>query len=330
LTQEEIQFHGHAIEARLCAESPEHKFLPASGKLIAWDPPRGTDVRVDHGVAPGVSVSPYYDSMFAKILARGATREEARRKLVAALKETVSLGIPTNREFLIECLSHPIFIDGKADTSFIEQEFSERKPRKPDACMVSLAAALISERTPYGVHPMLHNWRSSGNATRFVLIGYGEKRIAAEVSSRARSAYAIKWKNEFHEIRISAKDGAHLRFLFTGIEQSAQFAWGGGVLHLSVDGHTGAFEDVQIIGNSATVGGGDAALAPMAGRISSVRVKPGEEVAKGQCLLVLEAMKMEHEVAAPRNGTVAAVLVEPGEQVATRKRLVELIPLAAE
>ncbi len=329
LTQQEIRFHGHAIEARLCAENPGHNFLPASGKLIAWDPPRGTGVRVDHGVSPGTSVSPYYDSMFAKILAHGATREEARRKLVAALKETVSLGIPTNREFLIECLSHPIFIDGKADTSFVEQEFSERKPRKPDAGMVSLAAALISERTQYEVDPMLHNWRSSGNATRFVLIGYGEERIAAEVSSRARSAYAIKWENECHEIKINAEDGGHLHFLFAGIEQSAQFAWEDGVLHLSVDGRTDTFEDVQIISNSATIGGGDAALAPMAGRISSVRVKPGEEVGKGQCLLVLEAMKMEHEVAAPRNGTVAAVLVKAGEQVATRKRLVELMPLSA-
>jgi geranyl-CoA carboxylase alpha subunit len=327
LKQEGIAFHGHAIEARLCAEDPARDFLPASGKLLAWEPPSGAGIRVDHGLAPGVSVSPFYDSMLAKIIAHGATREETRRRLVAALQDTIALGIPTNRDILVDCLSQPNFIAGEADTGFIEKHFPARQPPKPDLRMVALAAALMAERTSYDEIPMLRNWRSSGISSTFVLVGSGEERIAAEVFVRGPRTFEVKCGNESHAIEIRGADGARLRFLTAGVEQTAQFAWGDGVLHLSAFGRTAAFEDVQITGTSAAIGGGDTALAPMAGRISAVRVKPGDEVGKGECLIVLEAMKMEHEVVAPRHGTIAAVLVKAGEQVTTRARLVELAPL---
>jgi len=160
-----------------------------------------------------------------------------------------------------------------------------------------------------------------------VLIGHGDTRIAAEVFSHGGRAYDVKFANESHDVEIRDSDSARLRFLFAGVEQTAHFAWGDGILHLGVGGRTAAFEDVQITGSAAALAGGDAALAPMAGRISAIRVKPGDEVGKGDCLLVLEAMKMEHEVAAPRQGIIAAVLVKAGEQVSPRARLVELAPL---
>jgi geranyl-CoA carboxylase alpha subunit len=327
LKQEGITFHGHAIEARLCAEDPARDFLPASGQLLAWEPPVGSGIRVDHGLAPGVAVSPFYDSMLAKIVAHGATREEARRRLVAALADTVTLGIPTNRDFLVDSLSQPAFIAGEADTGFIEKYFSALKSPKTDMRMVVLAAALMAERTSYDEIPMLRHWRSSGISSTFVLVGCGEERIAAEVFVRGPRTYEVKCSNESHVIEIRGEEGVRLRFLSAGVEQTAQFTWGDGVLHLSAFGRTAAFEDVQITGTSAAIGGGDTALAPMAGRISAIRVKPGDEVGKGECLIVLEAMKMEHEVAAPRHGTIAAVLVKAGEQVTTRARLVELAPL---
>ncbi len=327
LAQEAIAFHGHAIEARLCAEDPGRDFLPVSGKLLVWEPPSGAGIRVDHGLAPGVTVSPYYDSMLAKIVAYGATREEARRRLVAALTDTVALGIPINRDFLVDCLSQPAFVAGEANTGFIEKHFSTLNPPKPDLRMVALAAALMAEHTQYDEIPMLRNWRSTGISSTFVLVGCGEERIAVEVFVRDSRAYEVKCANDSHRIEIRGEEGARLRFLFAGVEQAAQFAWGDGVLHLSAFGRTAAFEDIQITGTSAAIGGGDAALAPMAGRISAIRVKPGDEVGKGECLLVLEAMKMEHEVAAPRQGIIAAVLVKAGEQVTPRARLVELAPL---
>jgi geranyl-CoA carboxylase alpha subunit len=327
LKQEAIAFHGHAIEARIYAEDPSRDFLPVSGKLLVWEPPSGAGIRVDHGLAPGVTVSPYYDSMLAKIVAHGATREEARRRLVAALTDTVALGIPINRDFLVDCLSQPVFVAGEANTGFIEKHFSTLNPPKPDLRMVALAAALMAERTQYDEIPMLRNWRSTGVSTTFVLVGCGEERIAMEVFARKDRTYDVKCANENNTIEIRGEVGARLRYLSGDVEQTAQFAWGDGVLHLSAFGRTATFEDIQITGTSAAIGGGDAALAPMAGRISAIRVKPGDEVGKGECLLVLEAMKMEHEVAAPRQGIIAAVLVKAGEQVTTRARLVELTPL---
>ena len=327
LNQDAIAFHGHAIEARLCAEDPGRDFLPAAGKLLAWEPPFGVGLRVDHALAPGISISSYYDSMLAKIIAYGATREEARRRLVAALKDTIALGISTNRDFLIDCLSQPVFVSGEANTDFIEKYFAALNPPKPNIRIVALAAALMAERTQYDGIPMLHNWRSAGISSTFVLVGCGEERIAAEVLVRERRAYEVKCANESRAIEIRAEEGARLRFLSDGVEQTAQYAWDEGVLHIAVDGRTAIFEDIQITGTSATVRGGDAALAPMAGRISAVCVKPGDEVGKGECLIVLEAMKMEHEVTSPRGGTISTVLVKTGEQVTTRARLVELAPL---
>jgi geranyl-CoA carboxylase alpha subunit len=272
-------------------------------------------------------VSPYYDSMLAKVVAHGSTREEARRKLVAALADTVALGLSTNRDFLIDCLAHPAFVAGEADTGFVEKHVSTQRPSKPDLRLVALAAVLMAERAPYDGLAILRNWRSSGISSTFVLVGCGEERIAAEVFARGSRVYDVKSANESHAIEIRGGDGARLRFLAAGVEQSAHFAWDEGVLHLFAFGRTATFEDVQITGAAAAIGGGDTALAPMAGRISAIRVKPGDEVGKGECLVVLEAMKMEHEVAAPRQGVIAAVLVKAGEQVTPRARLVELAPL---
>ena len=122
-TQSDISLSGHAIEARLYAEDPYTDFLPQSGLLADWRPAKGEGVRIDHGVAPGENISPFYDSMLAKVIAHGGTREEARRRLIVALEDTVVLGLNTNRAFLVAALRHPAFIAGEATTAFIERHF---------------------------------------------------------------------------------------------------------------------------------------------------------------------------------------------------------------
>ena len=120
-----------------------------------------------------------------------------------------------------------------------------------------------------------------------------------------------------------------MRFLADGLAETARFAWDGGMLHLGLGAAAATFEDVMLTASAAgAAAGAGAALAPMTGTIAAVRVKAGDAVRKGQCLVILEAMKMEHEIVAPHDGTVAAVLVAPGEQVTTRKLLVELAPVA--
>ena len=145
LDQHEVRFSGHAIEARLYAEDPHKNFLPQTGTLIDWRPASGTGVRIDHGLAPGQSVSPFYDPMLAKVIAHGATREEARRRLLVALEDTVALGLTTNRSFLIAMLRHPAFAAGEATTAFIDRHFSAGSDamRRPQADLRTLALAAV-------------------------------------------------------------------------------------------------------------------------------------------------------------------------------------------
>ena len=149
LEQHQVRFHGHAIEARLYAEDPCENFLPQSGTLIDWRPALGPGVRVDHGLAPGCAVSPFYDPMLAKVIAHGATREEARRRLIVALEDTVAFGPTTNCGFLVLLLKHPAFVAGQATTTFIDRYFAPESDAmqrsKPDIRRLALAAVLLFE-----------------------------------------------------------------------------------------------------------------------------------------------------------------------------------------
>jgi geranyl-CoA carboxylase alpha subunit len=324
LRQEEVALTGHAIEARLYAEDARD-FLPQAGTLLAWEAPQGAGVRSDHGVAAGLAISPYYDPLLAKIIAHGATREEARRRLVAALENTLALGIETNRRFLVACLSHPAFIAGDTSTAFIERHLpAAARTAAPGPRLTALAAALIAGQ---GEAP----WRSSGPAAVPLLLQNGERRLALSVTgSGGGGACRVEGEGVVVEVEIVAIDSACVRFVADGLLETARFVRDAGTLHLSLGAESAAFSDVLLTASAAAAAGGaGAALAPMTGTIAAVRVRPGDAVRKGQCLVILEAMKMEHEILAPQDGTVTAVLVAPGEQVAMRKLLVELAPAAA-
>jgi len=321
LRQEDLVITGHAIEARLYAEDSDGDFLPQTGQLIAWEAASGAGVRVDHGVAPGVAISPYYDPMIAKVIAHGASREEARRRLVGALDRTVALGVPTNRQFLVDCLSHPAFIAGGISTSFIEKHVppSARRRREPDHRMAMLAAALIYARSAVPWHG-----RSSLSSPLLVQCGALRWRLAARRAGERR--YEVAGEGARGVIEIIAGDGAQLSFLADGLQDRAQIAWDGDVLHLRLGDVTAAFTDATFAATADRSAAETQALAPMTGTIAAINVRPGDAVRKGQCLAILEAMKLEHEILAPRDGEVAAVLVAPGEQVMARKLLVELVP----
>jgi geranyl-CoA carboxylase alpha subunit len=328
LRQQDVAFTGHAIEARLYAEDAERDFLPQAGTLLAWEPAAGAGLRVDHGIASGIAVSPYYDPLIAKLIAHGATRDEARRRLVAALEDTAALGLATNRRFLIEVLTHPAFAAGDTRTDFIDRHFpvAQRARPGPEPRLTALAAALIAGRSPDGGAPA-SAWRSSGPAALPLLLESGGARTAIEITSTGEQRYRIAWRGETHDVELLTLADTRVRFLADGLAETASFAWEGGMLHLALGAAEARFEDVTLsargAGRSAGTG---AALAPMTGTIAAVRVRPGDTVRRGQCLVILEAMKMEHEIVAPRDGTVANVLVAAGDQVVMRKLLVELAP----
>jgi len=336
LDQHEVRFDGHAIEARLYAEDPHRAFLPQAGTVVDWRPAAGLGVRVDHGLVPGQAVSPYYDPMLAKVIAHGANRDEARRRLIAALEDTVILGLDTNRGFLLSLLRHPGFVAGEATTAFIETHFaasSDAMRRKtPDARMLALAAVLLLEDAhPPGPAP----WSSTGTAAWPLRLTVGDGHHAADVVAIGPGRYAVTLAPAAVapatvapatvEVAILDRGRGSVRFSAQGLEQTARFAFRDGALHLDLGGVTATFRETAREAVAAARRDGSARLvAPMNGAIVAVLARAGDRVAKGQRIVVLEAMKMQHEIAAERDGTVAQIAVKPGDQVATRQLLAVL------
>ena len=299
--------------------------MPQSGTLVDWRPGSGEGVRVDHGLQPGAVVSPFYDPMLAKVVAHGATREEARRRLILALKGTIAFGLDTNRNFLVEVLRHPSFVAGEATTAFIERYFpagsdAMRRP-SPDPRMVALAAILLFESRKSGAE----SWSSTGTASWPLQLAVENARQEAIVTVVAKDRYSIALGKNLVEVSIEDRQAGVVRFTAEEIQQTAHFALHDGILHLDLNGAVAAVRETTHEGGAAERREGSARLlAPMNGAIISVQAKPGDRVTRGQRIVVLEAMKMQHELAAERDGVVDKVLVKPGDQVATRQLLVEL------
>jgi geranyl-CoA carboxylase alpha subunit len=332
LEQHEIAFGGHAIEARLYAEDPYKGFLPQSGTQIDWRPASAAGVRIDHGLVPGQRITPYYDAMLAKVIAHGATREEARRRLIAALADTVALGLVTNRSFLIATLRHPAFAAGEATTAFIARHFhagsdAMRRP-KPDTRMLALAAVLLFEARErettdaVGAPP---NWSSTGTAVWPLRLTLGDAHHSASITARGTNGYMVALGKDTIEVSIEERGAGAVRFTAMGVQQTAQFALDEDVLHLDLDGLTVTVRETTHEASASTRRDGSSrVLAPMNGAIIAVFAKPGDRVSRGQRVVVLEAMKMQHEISAERDGAIEKVLVKPGDQVATRQLLIEL------
>jgi geranyl-CoA carboxylase alpha subunit len=297
LMQDQVAFSGHAIEVRLYAEDAYAGFLPQTGRIDVWRPANGPGVRIDHGMKEGLAISPFYDPMIAKVIAHGATREEARTRLVRALCETVVLGPTTNRHFLIRLLEHPEFAAGKATTAFLgRHEFPA--PVVSDAHWL-LAAALL--------------WRQS----------------AAQYPASLRG-----WRNSNPEpapIRLAA-DGSEQLLHVTGNEkvEAVPFCVDGDDIVVDLDAHTVRFTDRTYAPPAAAAAGSDGKLrAPMDGRIVAIKVAAGDSVTKGQTLIVLEAMKIQHQLKAALDAKVESVAVKEGQQVSNRAVLVTMSDAAA-
>ncbi len=180
--QGDVALRGHAIEARLYAEDPAADFLPSIGTLAAWRPAKGEGVRVDAGVEAGSAVTPFYDSMLAKIIAFGETREEARLRLVRALEGAFVAGVATNRDFVLEALRRPAFVEGRATTAFVgDAPFARAAPSRN---AIALAALLIVSR---GAPPSpTAGWRAA--PLRLEVDGDGPPRFRAAPRTRKRSS----------------------------------------------------------------------------------------------------------------------------------------------
>ena len=317
LTQEQVPLNGHAIEARLYAEDPDNQFLPSTGTLHLWQPPQEAGVRVDHGLATGLAVSPFYDPLLAKIIAWGETREEARRRLWRALGKTAVLGLTTNRRFLRQTAVHPTFVNGQATTRFIEENWQPAANSAPSPQLAALAGLLFYQRQPPANG--LWNWQSQPFRCCF-----GERMVV--VTAVSANDYQIQINNDTFYLRSLSQTANSLRFEQEGLHDSLAYAFTeGGELWVQWGEETAVFRDSlqQPPTRSDTTGSGNI-LAPMPGSIRRLAVAAGETVAAGQTLLILEAMKMEHAIPAPFAGTVSQVWVQEGEQMRARQLMVVL------
>ena len=320
LNQDEIRFDGHAIEVRLYAEDPYAGFLPQTGVVAAWRP--SAEVRVDGGIAQGQVISPFYDAMVAKVIAYGRGREEARRRLIRGLVGTTLLGVPNNRGFLLDVLRHDNFRDGAATTAFIPTHFSDPQRPQPDATARALAAVLLYR---HGAREQI-GWRPASPMAVAIDLRSGNMQYPCRVMAVA-DGYRVELGDEVVELTLSSILDAWIRFESGGILQGAAFAFDGDDLHLDLAGVShGFFEFTPALASPRGRDGNGRLTAPMAGRIVAVCARVGDDVVKGQILVILEAMKMEHEIKAPGDGMLGSVLVATGDQVEPEQILAMVIP----
>jgi 3-methylcrotonyl-CoA carboxylase alpha subunit len=297
-TQDELSITGHAFEARLYAEDPSKGFLPATGPLdhlLLSD-----NVRIDTGVEQGDAISPYYDPMIAKLIAHGENRDAARLTLMAALDESIVGPLRTNKGFLFECLDDADFAAGNVDTGMIERKGEELLPAaEPTQQAADTAAALFREEAPEWQDNWHHAEMTGG------LFGF---RL-----NRAPNKAIALWADGTELVGDSSK-----RPVLNGA-----FA-GEGEVMVTERGHTRSFTLRPPRPTAGAAAGDGAILAPMPGKIIAVEVSEGQQVTKGQKLLTLEAMKMEHSLTAPFDGVVAELKVSAGGQVQVEALLVRI------
>ncbi|MCX7234480.1 MAG: ATP-grasp domain-containing protein, partial [Burkholderiales bacterium] len=338
LSQEAINARrsGWAMEVRLCTEDPANDFLPQTGRLLAWQPPQGRGMRVDHGLQQGDTVPVFYDSMQAKLIAAGETREEARRKLLQMLDQTLLLGLPSNRDYLRQIIAHPVFAQGDFSTSFVTEHLSPESfaaSQVPTPLHSALAALLLYRgqalalQTDAALDAELLEWQSSAPSQVPMLLQCGERSLRVSVSALGDGHYRAEVEGQALDIQILEMQFPTARFMHAGLAAKASYMVAGSSVYLSYGGQTLSYADTTLapVAKAAALGDGRM-LAPMDGKVLRVLVTAGETVTKGQALAVLEAMKIEFVISSNADSLVTAVSCQTGQQVRARQLLISLAP----
>ncbi|MEM7764141.1 MAG: biotin carboxylase N-terminal domain-containing protein [Pseudomonadota bacterium] len=322
--QSQVSMSGHAMEARLYAEDPNRDFMPAVGDALLWQV--SGSARTDAGIETGSTISPFYDPMVAKIIVHGESRDTARRKLIAALRETTLLGVQNNRDFLIHALADETFARGAATTAFIEEQM--QAPPHDNAATFELEqlaglAWYLHERArcaaAVGVRGLL-GWRSDGALrSRFSVL---QDNVARHLDIVSVGPDALDVDGQLFEIvsqdthRIVCQSNGQVIAFHYVLDEHRILVATGDRTGTIIRPRTGVTAD-------QAQGAGDV-VAPMHGRIIDLTVTAGDVVTQGQTLAVIEAMKMQHDILAGAAGTVAAVHCEADQQVDSGSVLIEI------
>jgi geranyl-CoA carboxylase alpha subunit len=328
LRQEQVHLNGHAMEVRLYAEDPAHDFLPQTGRITAWEPALQSGVRIDHGLVEGQTISPFYDPMLGKIIGHGATREEARRKLLRAVEDSVLLGMQSNQRLLASLLEHPQFISGEFSTGFIPTHFAEHPclhAHVPSAEELAIAAALFYQASAQVHHAPLAGWRNNASVPLHYRIGLEDQDWPVELNAVPGEPYRIQVATVPFELKIIQCDGRWASLDINGVRRRHAYRLEAGQLWLFTrPGSVRLMDRTQALVSSQACVSSGTLKAPMDGAIVDVLVTEGSPVSKGQLLVVLEAMKMEHPLKSGIDGVLKRLQVRVGDQVKNRQILLEV------
>lgn len=337
-TQDEISLTGWAIEVRLCTEDAANDFLPQTGPVLHWQESDRDGLRTDYGVMSGGEVSPWYDSMQAKVIAYGPTRDAARRRLIAALAETQLYGVTSNRDFLAEMLAHEVFAGGDFSTAFIDEHFVDGFDATADFQQLATAAAAIylddaaALQQRAGYDGALRAWNSAdGNSNEFKLT-VGEQEKELQLTALRDQTVSVTDGDSTLEIQWQTCAGGEFSYVIDEDRHTASYTRNGAELWLDAPNAQGQQRILRVQDNTlappekAAEGSDGRVTAPMDGSVVKVLVKAGDTVELGQAVAAMEAMKMELTLTAGTAGTVESVEAEAGQTVKQRQLLVAITP----
>ncbi|GAB1508877.1 acetyl/propionyl/methylcrotonyl-CoA carboxylase subunit alpha [Actinophytocola sp. KF-1] len=331
VAQSDVDFRGHAVEARVYAEDPARGFLPTGGRVLAISEPLDEHVRVDSALRTGTVVGSNYDPMLAKVIAWGGDRETALRNLHTALGDTAVLGVGTNVAFLRALLSDEDVVAGRLDTGLVERKLDALVAADvPDVVFAAAALDELIDLRPAGdvVDPwdLANGWRLGGPAAIPFRLVSGDRAETVRVTGTPAAASVVV--GEAEPVRASARrDRDRLVVTFGGRRTTFRRAQDGDTLWLAADGRTWPVDEHSLLrSGAAAVTDGGPVTSPMPGTVLVVKAAAGDVVAAGAPLVVVEAMKMEHTVTAPVDGVVTELHVRAGQQVALNQPLAVVTP----
>ncbi|WP_202740824.1 MULTISPECIES: acetyl/propionyl/methylcrotonyl-CoA carboxylase subunit alpha [Acinetobacter] len=326
LQQHELSLNGHAIEVRLYAEDPRQDFLPQTGKVLRWQP-AGSDgmlsnVRIDHGMLEQGEISPFYDPMVAKVIAYGKTRQDAIRLLARAVDDCVLLGVNSNKQFLGNLLRHPIIVAGDTNTAFIQQHFQDDVSLHQQSLTLEIfavAAALFSQKNQQQVA-----WQT-GVAMPFPLkLKYADQQLLLHVQ-HDQQQLKVELCDQQAILQIVRINREEIIYSCDGVRRKMAYVFDQDQLYLDAGNGNVMLENITYAAPEAAEVVGDGKIrAPMDGAIVNLLVNVGDQVVKGQTLLVLEAMKIQQQIKSDVDGVVEELIGQVGQQVKKRQQLLNV------
>jgi len=324
IRQKDVRLQGHAIEVRVCSEDPSNAFAPQSGRMHLWQVPAG--IRAEHALESGATVTADYDSMIAKLIGVGATREEARRRLILALEDLVALGVTTNRAYLASCLRHPVFVAGQATTSFIDSEgdalLAAGAGQHARVCAIAAVMLQLGCALESSVRSSTALTQRFPISARFELDG--DTVTASIVACDMRSFVVTLGERRFELVVVDCSE-THARITLDSICETVVFVHTGEELLMQHGGMVYRVRDLKLAPALRQVVGGDGKIrALMAGRVVAVHAAVGDSLVVGQAVFTLEAMKMEHTHTSPIAGRLIALEAKLDQQVMAQRVVAEI------